>query len=122
MMRTLRNRVERLEQTRPKYSLDHLPDEVLERRFNLLAHMYMHGLAGLTVEEYRREHQAMGPLPLEPDPERPVDEKRLHERVILLLRADADRNAEYRRLLEMLSGTPRTVAYCIWRETNGSCG
>jgi hypothetical protein len=102
MMTTLRHRVERLEQFKPRSSLEDLPDEALEKRFSLLAHMYVHGLAGHPIEEFRQEHQAMGPLHLERDPERPINEDQLHERVVSILRADAGGNEDYRRLLEML--------------------
>ena len=44
----------------------------------------------------------MGPLHLERDPERPINEDQLHERVVSTLRADAGGNEDYRRLLEML--------------------
>jgi hypothetical protein len=124
MMTTLRHRVERLEQVRPKSSLEDLPEEVLEKRFSLLAHIYVHGLAGHPIDAFRQEHQAMGHLHLERDPERPIDEDRLHERVVSILRADADGNEEYRRLLEVLeeAGLGESSNVAVSRAMSGSDG
>jgi hypothetical protein len=103
MMTSLKNRVERLERVRPqRSSLEDLPTEILENGFSLLLRKYVYGLTGQPTEELQWEYEAMGPLPPEPDPGYHIDEDRLHELVVSSLRADADRNEEYRRLLEML--------------------
>lgn len=80
-----------------------LPDEVLERRLDLLLHIYVHEHAGMPTEGLREELAATGIDPaianLEP---RSLDEAELHREVMLVLRAESHQRAGHKRPLALL--------------------
>ncbi|MCU0836008.1 MAG: hypothetical protein MUC77_16495 [Chromatiaceae bacterium] len=99
----LRTRIERLEQAAPKGTLHDLPDEVLERRLDLLLHLYVHEHAGMPTEGLREELAAIRLDPAVTDPEAPpIDAAELHRQVVSVLRAESHHRASYKRLLALL--------------------
>lgn len=99
----LRTRVEGLEQAVPRATLHDRPDGVLERRLDLLLHLYVHEPAGTPTEGLRQELAATGIDPMIANLEtRSLDQAEIHREVILVLQAESHQRAGYKRFLALL--------------------
>jgi hypothetical protein len=98
----LRRRIEKLERYPVGNSLQDLPDDVLQRRLDLLLWMFVYATTGRDVAAPRRELEALGPLRLPERRSAPRDEAEMRELALGLPQSEPER-ADYRELLAMLA-------------------
>lgn len=98
----LRRRIEYLERRPGGNSLQDLPEEVLQRRLDLLLRMFVYASTGRDVSALQPELEALGPLRLPERRSAPLDEDALREMALDTLRSEPG-SADYRELLAMLA-------------------